>query len=266
VPDGLLERDDRHSYQTAERPTISEEVSVLKIIIATVLLAHGRAGGRPMESRAHLTGWLGVAAAALFVGATAAGSLLDPDYSQLREHVSELTASGAPTWVALAPLYVAYNLLVIAFAVALYRASDRGSPWRIGLGLMVVNGLAGVGMTTWFRQDPGGVPTTFAGSGHLVLAGISSLTIVLGSIVFGLAFRRTPAWRPLARFSFAIAAGFVVLGPLAVIATAAGSDLRGLAERGPIGLFIAWLIVVGWFALVSVRQPVAQGASAPVVR
>jgi hypothetical protein len=218
-----------------------------------------------MDTRLRWTGWLGVLATALFVGATAAGSLLDPTYSQIREHVSELTATGAPTWVALAPLYLAYNLLVIAFAVGLYLASDRGWPWRIGLGLMLINGVAGVGMTTWFRQDPGGVPTTFAGGGHLVLAGVSSLTIVLGSIVFGLAFRRSPPWRALAGFSFSVAGGFAILGPVAVIATAAGSDLVGLAERGPIGLFIAWLLVVGWFAGSRARAPMPRPTSAQVV-
>lgn len=69
------------------------------------------------------------------------------------------------------------------------------------------------------------------------------------------AFRRSAAWRPLARFSFAVAVavGFAILGPLAAIATAAKSDLAGLAERGPIGLFIAWLVVVAWFALAQVR-------------
>ena len=41
--------------------------------------------------------------------------------------------------------------------------------------------------------------------------------------------------------------------PVAAIATAAKSDLAGLAERGPIGLFIAWLVVVAWFALTQVR-------------
>ena len=206
-----------------------------------------------MEARLRWTGWSGVAAAAVYVGATTAGSLLDPQYSQIRQHVSDLTATGASTWPALVGPYTAYNLLVLVFAIGLYLASPRGWLWRIGLGLLALNVLAGVGQVTWFREDVGGVPTTFAGAGHLVLAGISSLTIVLGSVVFGFAFRRSAAWRSLARFSFSVAVGFAILGPLAAIATAAKSDLAGLAERGPIGLFIAWLVVVAWFALTQVR-------------
>ena len=206
-----------------------------------------------MGTRLRWSGWSGLGAAAVYLGAMGAGSLLDPQYSQIRQHVSDLTATGASTWAALVGPYIAYNLLVLTFAIGLYVASPRGWLWGIGLGLLALNALAGVGQVTWFREDVGGVPTTFAGAGHLVLAGISSLSIVLGSIVFGFAFRRSAAWRPLARFSFAVAVGFAILGPLAAIATAAKSELAGLAERGPIGLFIAWLVVVAWFALAQVR-------------
>jgi hypothetical protein len=214
-----------------------------------------------MDARLRSTGWLGVAAAAVYAGATAAGSVLDPQYSQIRQHVSDLTASGASTWAALVGPYVAYNLLVLAFAISLYLASPRGWLWSTGLGLLAVNVLAGVGMVTWFREDAGGVPTTFAGAGHLVLAGVSSLTIVVGSIAFGFAFRRAAAWRPLAAFSFTVAVGFAILGPLAAIATAAESELAGLAERGPIGLFILWLVVVAWFALS--RAPELRAGTRP---
>jgi hypothetical protein len=218
-----------------------------------------------MSERSAWVGWLGLAAAALYVIATAAGSFLDPHYSQIREHVSELTAVGAPTWAALAPAYISYNLLVMAFAIGLYVCSGLRPAWGVGVALMVVNGLAGVGMVTAFRQDPGGAPTTFAGSVHLILAGLSSLTVVGGSIAFGVAFRRTPTWQPLARFSFASAAGFAVLGALAAIATAMRSDFAGLAERGPIGLFIAWLLVVGLFDLLHDR-PLRKDVEQPSVR
>ena len=134
-----------------------------------------------MDTRLGWSGWSGLGAAAVYTGATAAGSLLDPGYSQLRQHVSDLTATGASTWAALVGPYIAYNLLVLAFAIGLYLASPRGRLWAVGLGLLAVNVLAGLGQVTWFREDAGGVPITFAGTGHLVLAGISSLTIVLGS-------------------------------------------------------------------------------------
>jgi hypothetical protein len=194
-------------------------------------------------------GWLGLSAALIYIAATLAGSLLDPSYSQIRQHVSDLTASGASTWAALAPAYLLYNGLAAAFAVALYNASDRGRLWQAGTGLLLANGFAGVMMVTLFREDLGGVPTTIAGTGHLVFAGLSSVSILVAAFVYGVAFRRSSTWRRLSTFSLAVGLGFVVLGPLAAFATAQMSDLAGLAERGPIGLFLVWLLVVGIYSL-----------------
>ena len=218
-----------------------------------------------MNAQLRWTGWFGLSAAAMYVGTTAAGSLLDPEYSQIRQHVSDLTAAGAPTWTALVGPYIAYNLLVLAFGAGLFVASPRTWPWRTGLGLLTLNALAGVGMVTLFREDAGGVPTSLAGTGHIVLAGISSLAILLASIAFGIAFRRSSVWRLLSGPTFATAIGFAIAGPLAALATASESDLAGLAERGPIGLFIAWLAVVGWFALSRRREPATQAAAGLVV-
>jgi hypothetical protein len=199
----------------------------------------------------------------IYVAATAAGSVLDPSYSQIQQHVSDLTATGASTWAPLAPLYIAYNLLVVACGIGLYATSVRTRLWKLGTALMGVNALAGVMMVTTFREDLGGVPTTPAGAGHLVFAGVSSLTIVLAAVVYGLAFRRSPFWRPLAVFSFATAIGFAVLGPLAAVATAGGSELAGLAERGPIGLFLLWLLVVGAYAMLKAGRQRLDPARLP---
>jgi len=194
-------------------------------------------------------GSFAAAAALVYIAATAAGSLLDPTYSQIRQHVSDLTATGASTWAALAPLYLLYNALAVGFAIELYRASPGGRLWKLGTALLVVNAFAGVMMVTLFREDIGGLPTTAAGAGHLVFAGLSSLVIVIDGFVYGVAFRRSASLRPLAEFSIAIGVGFAILGPLAAVATAQRSELAGLAERGPIGLFVLWLLVLGWYSL-----------------
>ena len=114
-------------------------------------------------------------------------------------------------------------------------------------------------MTTLFREDMGGLPVTTAGGIHIALASVSSLLIVLSSFVYAVAFRRDPAWRPIAWFSVVIGIGFAVLGPLAAYATAEGSELAGLAERGPLGLYVAWVLVVGLFAVRLGRRGLTGG-------
>jgi hypothetical protein len=206
--------------------------------------------------------WLaffGLGAPAVYAAATAAGSILDPRYSQIRHHVSELTATGAPTWAALAPAYIAYNVLVAGLGVTLYLIW-RNRLFGIGAGLLGINAVAGVLSVTWLRQDPGGIPTTPAGVGHVVAAGVMVLMVVIATFLYGVAFRRTAAWPPLSRLSFAIGVGLLIVGPIGVIA--ADSDVAGLAERGPIGLFLVWLGATGGHALVRSRRA-ARAAMEP---
>jgi hypothetical protein len=208
------------------------------------------------------TGYLALAAAVLYIGATVAGSLLDTSYSQMRQHVSDLTATGASTWAALAPIYALYNLLFLAFAIALYLSSDRSWTFKAVLGLLAANSFAGLMMVTWFREDLGGSPVTFAGKGHVVFASVSGLAVVAASILCGFAFRRSAVWRPLSLFSLAVGVGFILLSPLAVVGIK--SDLAGLAERGPIGLSITWLLVIGAYAVIrGSRDELSAGGPEP---
>lgn len=213
------------------------------------------------------TGWTGVAAVVVYVAATAGGSLLDGSYSQLADHVSDLTATGAPTRLALAPAYLVYNGLVAAFAIALYLTSDRGRLFQAGTGLLIANAFAGVMMVTFFTEDLGGAPATVAGQGHVAFAALSSLAIVAASVVYGVAFRGPRLWRPLSAYSFLTAIAFVLIAPLAVIATAA-DVYAGLAERAAIAPFLSWLVVVGGYALLQAphhrrRRPAEPAAHAP---
>lgn len=187
-------------------------------------------------------GLAGLAAVALYVGATAVGGLLDPSYSQLTQHVSDLTATDAPNRWLLAWPYFAYNGATLLFAWGVRDASPRTRLDGVAFALLAANAVAGVMMLAPFAEDLGGTPRTFAGRGHLWFAGVSSATIVVASFVHGVLFRRA-SWRGLSAFSFSVGGAFLVLGPLAVVATARGT-WAGLAERGPIGLFLLWLGVV----------------------
>ena len=57
-------------------------------------------------------GVFGITAGLVYVATTAAGSVLDSSYSQIRQHVSDLTATGAATSADLAPPYILLVLLV----------------------------------------------------------------------------------------------------------------------------------------------------------
>ena len=194
-----------------------------------------------------VVGAAGLLGVVLYVGATMLGSLLDPQYSHVRNAISELTGARAPHFAVLAPLYAAYNILLVVFAVGLYRGSLRSTLFKWGAWLFTIGAISGIGQVTVFRMDHVGSPATLTGQGHIILAAVSSLLTVAATVVYGFAFRRDPMWRPLSRPSFIAAVAFVVTGPAAALSV--GGPYMGLFERITIGLFIAWVAVVSSYAL-----------------
>jgi hypothetical protein len=213
-----------------------------------------------------MAGWSGLLAVGLYVGATILGGLLDSGYSHLRDPISTLTQTGAPHRTLLAVLYVAYNVALGWFAVAMYRSTGSARLLKVAAVLFAVGAVSGIGQVTFFVQDPEGSPVTADGATHIALAGVSSLLTVACTVLYGIALRHDPVWRPISRASFIATALIVVTGP--VTALSVGSSLMGLFERVTIGCFIGWVLVVSVFALRAGRQDASlvTGAAAGTAR
>jgi len=103
-----------------------------------------------------------------------------------------------------------------------------------------------------FPQDSTGTAGTPAGTGHLVLAGISAVLSVVSTVLIGVALRRTGRWRSLSTASFAVTALLLIVGPVA--AASAGGPHMGLWERLTIGSFLAWVAGVSTVVLTRVAR------------
>lgn len=206
-------------------------------------------------------GSLGITAIALYVGATVLGGLLDPAYSHVGNAISELTGSQAPDRLLLAPIYVAYNLVLFGFGLALFRASAHRTRFAIGVAVLGLGGLSGIGQVTVFPQDSLGAVATTAGAVHIVLAASSSILSLATVILYGVAFRREPAFRRLSRYSFATAALLVLSAPVAV--GTIGTNLIGLFERITIGIYLLWVVVVSIDSLRAVQARAHRPFRAP---
>jgi hypothetical protein len=199
-----------------------------------------------------LVGASGLIAVGLYVGATVLGGVLDPHYSQIGNSISQLTATGAPSWSVEAPLYAAYNLVLFGFSVAIYRTlSNARRLTALAVVFFAIGAIAGLGQVTFFRQDPGGIPVTVSGLGHIILAAVSSLLTVVSTLVYGFAFRRDATWRKLSSPSFGATAALLLSGPAAALTVT--TAYAGLFERVTIGVFMLWVVVVSVFALGSAR-------------
>lgn len=191
----------------------------------------------------------GVFAAVLYGATVILGGFIRPGYSHLAEAISELVAAGAPNRHLLSTLFLGYNILLGLFGLGLFLKVNSQShgrvPGTIGSLTLLLVGLAGVLMELAFPQDPGGIPTTFAGSMHMVMAGIASLGTMVAILGTGLWFRVLPELKKYAAYSFLSVVIIFVSGGFTAMAMANNYPFFGLIERITIGTFILWLFVVG---------------------
>ena len=213
----------------------------------------------------YATGLLGIAAVGIYVGTTILGGILNPEYSQVRDAISELTGSAAPDRATLAPLYIAYNLVLLGFGYAMFRAVGGGIRFAITVVLFGLAALSGIGQVTAFRMDSVESIATAAGGLHAILAGVSSLLCLALAILYGNAFQFVPALRSLSRFSFVTAVLLVLAAPLAI--GSIGTNVMGLFERITIGVFELWVAVVAFACVLAARSMgthARRAGSAPV--
>ena len=188
-------------------------------------------------------------AAVTYVGTVILGGLLRPGYSHLAMAISELVAAGAPNRALLSSLFLLYNVLLSFFGVGLFLKARSQLRRRVSglfgaLALALLVSMAGVLMELFFPQDPGGLPTTTAGTVHFALAGLASLGTMVAVLALGLWFRNFPALKGYATYSLITVAVIFVSGGLTAAALTNNHPLFGVSERITIGAFILWLFII----------------------
>ena len=178
-----------------------------------------------------------------------------PDYSHLRNTLSDLGAVGAPNavlmdWGGVIPA----GLLTAFSAIALQRALGAGA-WSVASIAMLVlggAGLAATAMSPW-RGDPSDL-TLLPNRLHLVFALTGFLCIALAPLFFAFAARATPLLR--VWFLPSLGAG---IGVLAMAFWPLQGDYRGFFQRAALAIFFLWLLTVCAWML---REPTLHfGAS-----
>jgi hypothetical protein len=130
-----------------------------------------------------------------------AGGLAQPDaYSFADDDISDLGAVTANSpWL--------YNqlganltgLLIVLFALGMWRLLSPDLLGRIGAGALIVAGLGSL-LDGFFRLDCRGIDASCSNdswhsSAHKLESGITSAAILAAPLILAFAFRRLPAWR-----------------------------------------------------------------------
>lgn len=190
----------------------------------------------------------GVLSSVLYVGADIVAAMRYEGYSYTAQAVSELSAIGAPTRSLLVPVYVAYDLLLIAFGYGLWTSARQNRALRASAGLLA--GIGAVGLAAMrFPMNLRGTEMTLTDTMHIIVTGMTVLLILLaigfGAGAFGRRFRV---------YSIATLATVLVFGALTAleaprIAAGLPTPWLGVTERINIGAYLLWVAVVAVMAL-----------------
>jgi hypothetical membrane protein len=145
----------------------------------------------------------GLLAPVTFVAGLLLGDLAQADtFSPANDDISDLGAQTADqAWLYNQIAANLNGLLIVAFALGLWRA--LGSGWLARLGVL---GLAVIGVTRFLEgflrldcrgMDEGCDNTSWQADGHRLESGIASALFFLVPLLLAFAFRRLPQWRDL---------------------------------------------------------------------
>lgn len=192
----------------------------------------------------------------------AAGGLAQPDaYSSADDDISDLGAlTASSAWIYNQIGANVTGLLIIAFALGLWRALSPDLLGRAGTALLAVVGL-GVFLDGLFRLDCQGIEVgcendSWHASAHKMEGRVTTAATISAPFVLALAFRRLPEWRDtwlptLAAVPASIVAGilFSVLGD-------------GAATRATTFTWVVWVAFVAFQLLRKSERRRAATASA----
>jgi hypothetical protein len=194
----------------------------------------------------------GMLSSLLYVATDVVASWRYGGYSYTDQNYSELLATGAPTRDFMLLVSIAYNLLVVTFAVGVWTSTSPKRTARI-TGVMMI-GYVVLSMITplFFQMDMRGAEATPRGSLHGAMTAVMSLFILL-SMGFG-AFLVGKWFRFYSFATIVIVITFGVLTGLQIPQLEAGQSTpwMGLTER--INIYATML----WFAVLAITLLRAQ--------
>jgi hypothetical protein len=188
----------------------------------------------------------GLLAPVTFVAGLLLGDLAQPDaFSPADDNISDVGAQTADqAWLYNQIAANLSGLLIIAFALGLWRA--LGSGWLARLGVI---GLAVLGVTRFLegflrldcrRMDEGCENKSWQADAHGIESGVASVLLFLVPPVLAFAFRRLPEWRDLwLPTLLAVPAVIVASVPFSVIGD-------GAAGRAASVTWFLWLGLIAW--------------------
>lgn len=182
----------------------------------------------------------GILASLVKVGTDLLAGLTTKGYSFALHSISNLSALGAPTRSFVLPLDLIYDLLMIAFSVAVWQLAGPSVLMRIAAVLIAANALISGAVEAFLPMRLGQAPGTL----HVVLMATAMFAFV-GAIALGGA--GSSGW--LRYLSYSILLAFIILTAVGLIfpaKNAAGKPVAtiGTQERTMVAAYLLWVIAL----------------------
>jgi hypothetical membrane protein len=173
------------------------------------------------------------------------GGIITPNYSHIKNAVSELTQRGAPNIVILSTLFVVSAILILLFGIAiLMRYKHQNRRLYAGGVLIVIYSIFAASLASIFPQDPLGGESTFPGTMHLVIPGLTAFVIMGGILLSGLGMDKQPGpWRRFKLYSVITVILVFAFGAPTPILIMNKIELLGLFERLTQLAYLQWFVV-----------------------
>jgi len=174
------------------------------------------------------------------------GGIITPGYSYVVNAVSELIQAGSEHTLLLSPIMFISAVMGVLFGIGIvsnfkYRQSKL---LFIGGTLIVISGIMTSFTASVFPQDPIGGDTTFAGTMHLILVGISAVLTIPGMLTIGIGLYREKQWKSFRLYSIIAVVIMTIFGVLSPLLIMSDIELAGLFERIVVYGYWSWVFVL----------------------
>lgn len=188
----------------------------------------------------------GIGAGLFYLLGDLVGGFITPNYNYIRNAVSELIQSGAENRVFLSSFLFVHALMIVLFSFGLLAQHPFRQSKLIFIGgiLLLAVGISHLFSSSIFPMDPVGAKATFPGAMHLVLVGITVISIFILMPLLGIGLSRLYEWRSFLVFTFVCFVIILLSGISSPIVIGKGIQLMGLMERLTGYTFYIWMFVL----------------------
>jgi hypothetical protein len=130
----------------------------------------------------------GIIASLIYVGTDILAGTLYTGYSFTAQAISELFAIGAPTSGIVVPLFTLSSLLLIAFALGVWKSSGPSRSLRLTALMFVGNAANGLVLWNVYPMHMRGAEATFTDTMHVLLAGVGVVFVLAAVCIVALTY------------------------------------------------------------------------------